>query len=726
MWDAACPEALMVRLECIARHDKGVTGTYLVGYAILRANFNAGLPNYLDNFVEFVIDAVRMKHPEPVTADEVSRSVQQKFGITIPSLVATSILKRAKRLGRVESSSSGTFLCSAAEQRNGRSISADFDKFVRQQNELGDRLLTYARQHDLDPGGLLNRESSVRLIAKYMDVHALPLLRSAVQGAQLPKRLEPGENYLVSSFVSDAHEGQDDVYTHLVEVAKGATLSAVLRMDVSSLQASLSGLSIYLDAPIIIDILGHHGGAARSASLELVSLATSLGAKVCVFAHTVREAKSVLSAAQSLLRTGSRVDETFRAAVYFLEVGMSPADVEVAIQRFDEALELLGVCEREKPDTYYQHGLDEAALEENIKAIVHYARGAALRYDVDSISAIHRLREGRTSERMDRARSVFVTSNSDLVRAANKSREETHEFPLALVDSTLASLLWVRRPSLAEDLPAKRITATAWAGMQPDPGRWLQYLGEVDRLEQRGELAREDAILLRLSSESKRELMREATGEPDKFAAVPPSQLVENVKKGLSAPLRTKVEELEREAELSEAERVQQLAQADIKISEAEIVARASQSEAEKLRARLDQAESVSSEVRLRQRMQLANLRDRADRDVRRWILFAVVAVGLVLVAISAVAWLNPLDFSKPFSPLSLSLLGIGALTIVLGVVNQVAGGNLREWLDRRRDPMVARLYRSRLFKLGLDNSGLDEDKVVNAREPTPDLGSAN
>ena len=691
-----------------------MTGTSLVGYAILRANFNAGLPNYLDNFVEFVIDAVRMNHPDPVSADEVSRSVQQKFGITIPSLVAKSILKRGQRLGRVESASAGTYRCSAAEQRSGRSISADYDKFVRQQNELGDRLLAYARQHDLDPGHSLNREACVRLVAEYMDVHALPLLRSAVQGAQLPKRLQPGENYLVSSFVSDAHEGHDDVYTHLVEVAKGATLSAVLRMDVSSLQASLSGLSIYLDAPIVIDVLGHHGEAARSASLELVSLAGSLGATVCVFAHTVREAKSVLSAAQSLLRTGVRVDENFRSAVYFLEVGMSPADIEVAIQRFDDDLKALGVRERPKPDTYYQHGLDEASLEGNIKAAVHYARGAALRYDVDSISAIHRLREGRTSERMDRARSVFVTSNSDLVRAANKSREETHEFPLALVDSTLASLLWVRRPSLAEDLPAKKIAATAWAGMQPDPGRWLQYLGEVDKLEQRGELAREDAILLRLSSESKRELMREASGEPDRFAAVPPSQLVENIKNGLSAPLKTRLEELEREVELADAQRAQQLEQAENKISDAELVARASRSEADELRTRLDQAEAMSGKARLRQNQQLAKLRERADREIRRWILFVVVAIGLVLVTFSIAAWLNPLDLSKPFSPGSLALLGFGVLTIVLAVVSQVAGGNLRDWLDRRRDPMVARLYRARLSKLGLDSEELDDNEVVN------------
>ncbi|KAF2414667.1 hypothetical protein B1729_03550 [Microbacterium sp. B35-04] len=251
--------------------------------------------------------------------------------------------------------------------------------------------------------------------------------------------------------------------------------------------------------------------------------------------------------------------------------------------------------------------------------------------------------------------------------------------------------------------------------MQPDPGRWLQYLGEVDKLEQRGELAREDAILLRLSSESKRELMREAAGEPDKFSAVPPSQLVENIKSGLSAPLKSKVEELERDAALAEARRVQELSQAETQASDAELKAQASQSEAEELRTRLAQAEATSSDARHRQTKQLAQLRGRADRDVRRRILFAVVAVGVVLVALSVVAWLNPLDLAKPLSPFSVVLLGVGALTIVLGVINQVAGGNLREWLDRRRDPMVAHLYRSRLAKLGLDHDELDEKESVDA-----------
>jgi hypothetical protein len=486
------------------------------------------------------------------------------------------------------------------------------------------------------------------------------------------------------------------LFSQLVEVTKGATLAAVLRMDVSSLQASLNSLSIYIDAPIVIDLLGYHGPAAQSASVELVALAKDLGAKVCVFAHTVREAKAVLNAAKDQLRTGHRVNETFRAAVYFLEGGMSAADVEIAIQRFDEQLQGAGIRERPKPDDYYKYGLDESLLESNISSAIRYANGAALRYDVDSISAVHMLREGGGGETLERSRAVFVTGNRDLVFAANKSREIHHEYPLALVDSTLASLLWVRGPSMAEDLPAKRITATAWAGMQPEPGRWIHYLGEADRLEERGELAREDAILLRLSAESKRELMREAAGDPENFAAIPPSELVKRVKEGLAAPLIEKVKKLKQEAEFVELKHLDDVSTAQQEVRDAN-------AQIKSLRQRLDAAESDSVLTNERNAQQLDRLRQRADRDVRRGVNVVLWILGGGLIVASILAWISPPRLDGTVTPAAvLPLLVIGSIVLLINISTQVVGGSLREWLGHLRGPITTALYSRRLDRLGL------------------------
>lgn len=672
-----------------------MNGASLVGYAILRANFDAGRPNYLDNFLEFVVDAVRVANPTPQTPEAVSAHVAQKFGLTIPPLVARNIMRRAQRLERLQDAGGGSFACSPLELAQPRSVSAEHDKFIRQENQVADRLIEYADSSGFATRGTMNREQAAALIGAYMDAHALPLLRNAVQGATAPKRLEPGENYLVSCFVADAHDGDDDLFTRLVEIAKGATLAAVLRMDVSSLQASLKHLVVYLDAPLLIDVLGHHGETAKAASRDLLSLARGLGAKTAAFSHTVREAKSILAAAQTQLRNGQRVSETFRAAVYFLEVGMSPSDIEIAIQRFDDELVALGIGEREKPNTYHSYGLDESQLEENIRRAIHYANEVALRYDVDSISAVHRLREGRPGETLERAKTIFVTTNYELVTAANRSREDVHEYPLALLDSTLASLLWVRSPTLADSLPAKKVAATAWAGMQPDPARWSQYLAEVDRLEERGALSRDDAILLRLSSESKRELMRETNGEPDQFSSVPPSKLVELVKENLAEPLRDQVKELQEEA------------RATVDASAASIAAAqadASHERAENslLRQRLDRAEAANAAARDEDHQRRARLWTKASRDARRAVSAGVWIVGAATFLLGLFPLISPNLGWRVQEPWPTVLALGGALVLIVGLLTQVVGGSLREWFARLEKPLAVRLHRSRLEKLGM------------------------
>ena len=37
----------------------------LIGYAVLRANFNYDAPNYVDNFAPYVLDALARRHPQP-------------------------------------------------------------------------------------------------------------------------------------------------------------------------------------------------------------------------------------------------------------------------------------------------------------------------------------------------------------------------------------------------------------------------------------------------------------------------------------------------------------------------------------------------------------------------------------------------------------------------------------------------------------------------------------
>ena len=69
----------------------------LIGYAILKASFDAQKQNYLDNFEKFILAAVRRNDGKPVSAESVSDIVRNVFGIVIPGQVVRRIGKRAAK-----------------------------------------------------------------------------------------------------------------------------------------------------------------------------------------------------------------------------------------------------------------------------------------------------------------------------------------------------------------------------------------------------------------------------------------------------------------------------------------------------------------------------------------------------------------------------------------------------------------------------------------------------
>lgn len=657
----------------------------LAGYAMLRANYNAGSPNYLDNFVEFIIDAVRVQNPHAVQPAAASKHVAEKFGIAIPVLVAENILKRALRLNRLSGSVRTGFTCTRRELSHGQAVGVQYDTFVRQQNQLAERLVAFAQDGEFADHRSLSADEASTLIATYMDAQALPLLRSVIKGIPAPQRLDSGENYLVSCFVAQAETSDPDIFNKLVEVAKGATLAALLRTDVSSLSASLKNVSIYLDAPLLVDVLGHHGGAAKAASLELVELARGLGARVRVFRHTVREVEAILDAAENFLRSGRQPEATFRAAVYFIESGSSPADVRLAREQIDVALRDLDIHVRPKPDNYTQYGLDESALEESLQREIHYFNRVAREYDADSIAAVHMLRAGGAGPTLERAKSVFVSGNWDVVRVANQAREVDGEFPLALLDSTLASLLWVRSPTLAADLPAKKISASAWAGMSPSQGVWIQYLAEVDRLEADGSLKPEDAILLRYAGESRRELMREVAGDEQAIAAVPPSQLVERVKGELAGPLKTQLEDLQ--------------AQVTANGRAADDAVAAAEGETESLRAELQREQELKAQ---RRDAVIARATDAARKRVGRVLWGTFILLALLIVGSSVASKLLP-ETSPIGTVATWTFSVLAAVAIVLALAWQLDGRPVRAWLEPVESRLAEQKVRRALIAAGFE-----------------------
>ncbi|MGY2747436.1 hypothetical protein [Arthrobacter sp. UYCu723] len=74
----------------------------LVGYAVLRANYNAEAPSYLDNFQPFILSVLAKSGKPFLEKPSISETIHDEFGITIPSLVIAKLIRRTNRAGLTE------------------------------------------------------------------------------------------------------------------------------------------------------------------------------------------------------------------------------------------------------------------------------------------------------------------------------------------------------------------------------------------------------------------------------------------------------------------------------------------------------------------------------------------------------------------------------------------------------------------------------------------------
>ncbi|MDP2448241.1 MAG: hypothetical protein Q8M93_14135 [Polaromonas sp.] len=104
-------------------------------------------------------------------------------------------------------------------------------------------------------------------------------------------------DYLFASFLLKVRDGAPEAFSLLCEIA-GANLVAETLLtyrDPPKKGEALQSLSIYLDAPLCMDILGVNIGRDAYGA-ELSKILTACGADLCVFLHSVTEVERVLDA----------------------------------------------------------------------------------------------------------------------------------------------------------------------------------------------------------------------------------------------------------------------------------------------------------------------------------------------------------------------------------------------------------------------------------------------
>ena len=143
-----------------------------------------------------------------------------------------------------------------------------------------------------------------------------------------------------------------------------------------------------------VEALGHCGESLRDPACQLLDLLTGHGARLACFEHTHDEVESVLNACAMGLSTQSLHTGYGGIFDHFLQKGFSESDVRLIITTVKRDLEAIGIEVRRKPEYDERFAVDETSLQNFIESELQYRNPHALHRDVDSVSAVIRLRRG--------------------------------------------------------------------------------------------------------------------------------------------------------------------------------------------------------------------------------------------------------------------------------------------------------------------------------------------
>jgi len=403
----------------------------------------------------------------------------------------------------------------------------------------------------------------------YLKEHDLEILAAAAEGTPIPPIGRSVRNavFLVNAFARHLHHSNPSRFKYLETIVKGHLLANTLVFpDLSEVKRNFRRTMIFFDTKFILNALGLCGTHYQAPCKDLLDLLHEAGANLYCFRHTIEEVYGILDACSRALRRADSGDLYGDVGRFLLSHGWTSSDVALAMAKLEKQIGELRIKVREKPAYDSAHQIDEALLDELLEKHITYHNEAARKRDVDSLSAIYRLRQGREYWRLEECAALFVTPNGALVSAAAeffKDYQLQSTVPIAITDHHLTNIMWLKKPMTAPDLPRKHIIANAYAAMEPPEELWKKYLAEVAKLQAQGTITADDYYLLRSTLDSQSILMELTFGDPDAFAEGTVHEILERVKARIKAEEAAKIQHEKDERKKVEEE----LRTRDLKIS---------------------------------------------------------------------------------------------------------------------------------------------------------------
>lgn len=522
----------------------------IVSLAILKVNFDEK-KDYLETFLPFVLETIRCGNDEIISIDYVQEEIKNIFGLNIPIYSIDALLRKACKKGYVKKDN-GKYVRNkqVLRETNFKSVR---NNMLKKQEELNERIVEFMKKKYNISLKVLEAE---KYFLSYIEKNQiLSIKQSIIYNKQ--EESDKSFQYYIGKFIQKVVEEESYLLEYIEDIIKGLMISTtVFVKSVSNIKQNFMDTKVYMDTPLIMSILGLSGKDRGSTSKELLDLLSENNIHVRCFEHSIEEVKGILYAYETNILDKGYSGIYGPAVEYFIEKEFHASDIHLLSENIEDTLNKMNIKVEETPPYNNKCYIDESELKEYLIENIKYKKDkeSAVEKDVASISAILRLRKGLKSDKIERCRALFVTSNNDLVKSINKYMKADDFFsgimPI-IGDYSLTNLLWLKNPNVDNELPKKKVIADSFAATQPDEAVWQKYIQEVDKLRELEKIDEETSNYYKYAPGMKDIMMEVTQGNEDVICRGSIKEIIEKTNKKIADEAKKNLEKANKELKLN-------------------------------------------------------------------------------------------------------------------------------------------------------------------------------
>ena len=534
----------------------------LINLALLEALKSEKFTDEIDLFLPFVAVTILELGMPTVQALDIQLKLAELFGFRPPISAIQVLMTRAKNKALLIKENNAYIPCAEKihEWSNGYAKKKeDLEVSLGSLKEAFVEFTCERFQKDL------TLPEAERLIFQFIEENvSATVSRRAYNKAELENSIK-NTSHITASFISHIHKKEPVFLEHFGRCVKGMLLANYLYFaDKRTTKKTFEKISVYLDSPLVIGLLGFNGPLNKQANDEFIALLISLKIKVCIFDKTLDEIERLLSAWKNDISRKSFGRFNTKTLELLRSQGYDEARLDTEIKTLHRTIESKGISIIIGFAAKERFQCDEGALEQAIAE--NFKKDKNLEHDTVCISRIHNMREGRHIRELSETFSVFVTRNTGLAKFANgffSKNKYSSPIPVVVSEQWMTIMFWLKNPDITSKLATDQVVATAYSLLYTDDKFWDAFLGRLDAIKKRGGISEEDFVLVRWDADLLRMVQDVSVDVGDDFSEEDVFDIVDGIKQKFLLDSKQAIADLERQ-QGEEIQRLRTLAQAEL------------------------------------------------------------------------------------------------------------------------------------------------------------------